>query len=112
MGVLLFIMCAGRSPFDAPEVQQIYKNIIKGFSKVKFPEGFPCDLVDVVKSLCRKVPEERITMQKGGIQNLKDMPFFRSIDWAAMEKREAPPPAVPRPPDFAAIKAKKLSKDL
>ncbi|CAL1167282.1 unnamed protein product [Cladocopium goreaui] len=30
LGIMLFIMIAGYSPFDAPEVTQIYKNIIKG----------------------------------------------------------------------------------
>lgn len=111
-GVLLFIMGSGRSPFDAPEVQQIYKNIIKGFSKVKFPSEFPTEVVDVIKSLCRKVPEERITMQKGGVTNLKEMDFFRSIDWDAVEKRTAVAPYIPSKPNFEAIKRKKLSKPL
>merc|ERR1712056_20701 len=31
-GILLFIMASGQSPFDAPDVTQIYKNIMKGFS--------------------------------------------------------------------------------
>merc|ERR1719356_1856551 len=52
-GVLLFIMMTGRSPFDAPETQQIYKNIIKGIAKVCFPENFASDLTDTIKSLCR-----------------------------------------------------------
>merc|ERR1719235_3167971 len=63
-GILLFIMGSGTSPFDAPDVTQIYKNIIKGFSKVAFPYYFPSDLTDTIKSLCRKNPEERVTMQK------------------------------------------------
>jgi len=112
-GVLLFIMCSGRSPFDAPEVQQIYKNIIKGFSKVKFPDNLPSDLVDTIKSLCRKVPEERIPMQKGGVANLKEMPFFKkSIDWEKLQAREAEPPLKPGGINYEAIKKKKLSKEL
>jgi len=111
-GVLLFIMCSGRSPFDAPEVQQIYKHIIKGFSKVKFPSSFPSDLTDVVKSLCRKAPEERVTMQKGGIANLKEMPFFSDIDWDSLLLRSAKAPFTPDGPDLEAIKKRKLSKEL
>merc|ERR1719188_2478223 len=56
-GVLLFIMIAGRSPFDAPEVPQIYKNIIKGMNKVEFPRNCCPDLKDVILGLCRKKPE-------------------------------------------------------
>merc|ERR1712203_718320 len=94
-GVLLFIMCSGRSPFDAPDVTQIYKNIVKGFSKVTFPETFPSDLTDVIKSLCRKKPEERVTMQKGGMDNLMAMPFFIEIDWCRLGLRTLDPPFVP-----------------
>eukprot|EP00928_Gymnodinium_smaydae_P021063 TRINITY_DN18180_c0_g2_i1.p1 TRINITY_DN18180_c0_g2~~TRINITY_DN18180_c0_g2_i1.p1 ORF type:complete len:1068 (-),score=240.00 TRINITY_DN18180_c0_g2_i1:42-3245(-) len=95
-GVLLFIMATGRSPFDAPEVSQIYKNIIRGFSKVTFPDSITPDLCDVIKSLCRKAPEERITMQKGGVERLKQMPFYEDVDWEAMASRTVEPPLKPK----------------
>merc|ERR1711939_807027 len=93
-GVLLFIMMSGQSPFDAPEVTQIYKNIMKGFSRVKFPSEFTSDLIEVVKCLCRKKPEERITMQKGGVDNLVQLPFFLSVDWGLLAKRELSSPLI------------------
>jgi serine/threonine protein kinase len=108
-GVLLFIMCSGRSPFDAPEVPLIYKNIIKGFSKVKFPDSFPSDLTDTIKSLCRKKPEERITMQKGGIDNLKEMPFFTGFNWDDLVAFKLAAPVRPPAPDISAIQKKELS---
>eukprot|EP00929_Paragymnodinium_shiwhaense_P081292 TRINITY_DN42517_c0_g1_i1.p1 TRINITY_DN42517_c0_g1~~TRINITY_DN42517_c0_g1_i1.p1 ORF type:complete len:1003 (+),score=175.34 TRINITY_DN42517_c0_g1_i1:141-3149(+) len=108
-GVVLFIMASGISPFDAPNVTQIYKNIVKGFSKVSFPSTMPSDCTDVIKSLCRKKPEERITMQKGGVENLKSMPFFTRLDWEALEEQKLPPPFQPSGPNFEAIKAKQLS---
>jgi len=109
-GVLLFIMVAGRSPFDAPEVSQIYKNIVKGFSKVKFPKSFPSDLTDTIKSLCRKQPEERVTMQKGGVENLKEMPFFLPIRWSELVFRTSPAPYVPPALDLDAIRDRTLSR--
>merc|ERR1719327_1580381 len=48
LGILVFIMMAGRSPFDADDVMQIYKNITKGFKKETFPEDFNFDLTDFV----------------------------------------------------------------
>eukprot|EP00931_Biecheleriopsis_adriatica_P070739 TRINITY_DN4452_c0_g2_i1.p1 TRINITY_DN4452_c0_g2~~TRINITY_DN4452_c0_g2_i1.p1 ORF type:complete len:1125 (-),score=272.13 TRINITY_DN4452_c0_g2_i1:99-3242(-) len=111
-GVLLFVMVAGVSPFDAPEVSQIYKNIIKGFSKVKFPEFFPSDLIDVIKSLCRKSPEERITMQRGGVENLKEMPFFSNMDWEKLESRSMAAPYMPPPANMEKIKAKEFSRPM
>mmetsp|Transcript_9255 Transcript_9255/g.16329 ORF Transcript_9255/g.16329 Transcript_9255/m.16329 type:complete len:625 (-) Transcript_9255:88-1962(-) len=111
-GVLLFMMCAGRSPFDAPEVTQIYKNIMKGFSKVKFPETFPSDLVDVIKSLCRKVPEERITMQKGGVENLQEMPFFTALDWSDLLEMKLPAPFVPERRSDEQIAKTKMEREI
>jgi CRP-like cAMP-binding protein len=111
-GVLLFIMCAGQSPFDAPEVTQIYKNIIKGFSKVKFPKEFTSDLIEVVKALCRKKPEDRVTMQKGGVDNLMAMTFFSDFDWSGLSARTLDAPLVPEPPDFSKLAAKKLTRDI
>jgi cGMP-dependent protein kinase len=110
LGVMTFIMCAGRSPFDAPEVSQIYKNIIKGFSKVKFPKTFPSDLIDCIKSLCRKKPEERVTMQKGGVDNFKEMPFFSSICWEKVAHQKQDPPFIPAEIDFQKIRDKKAER--
>lgn len=111
-GVLMFVMCAGRSPFDAPEVTQIYKNIIKGFSKVKFPESCPSDLIDIIKSLCRKQPEDRVTMQKGGVDNLKQMPFFIGLDWDEVAARAAKPPFLPEIPPEEFFAQKTLSREV
>eukprot|EP00929_Paragymnodinium_shiwhaense_P112660 TRINITY_DN80926_c0_g1_i1.p1 TRINITY_DN80926_c0_g1~~TRINITY_DN80926_c0_g1_i1.p1 ORF type:complete len:1008 (-),score=273.85 TRINITY_DN80926_c0_g1_i1:229-3252(-) len=110
LGVLIFIMVSGRAPFDAPEVTLIYKNIIKGWSKVKFPEKFPSDLVDVIKLLGRKRPEERVTMQKGGVDNLKEMAFFMGFDWDGLAAMQLEAPCLPKPVDLDSIKRKQLSR--
>jgi cGMP-dependent protein kinase len=110
LGVLLFIMLAGRSPFDAPEVSLIYKNIIKGFSKVKFPPSFPSDVVDTIKSLCRKLPEERVTMQKGGVDNLKEMPFFSSLSWEQLASMQLEPPFKPELASLDEIRKRKADR--
>jgi serine/threonine protein kinase len=115
LGVLLFMMGSGTSPFDSSDVTQIYKNIIKGFSKVTFPTHFTSDLTDTIKSLCRKKPEERIPMQKGGVDNLKGMPFFTGLDWSKLAKHECEPPLTPEPLSkevFEKFAAKKLSVDV
>lgn len=111
-GVLLFIMIAGRSPFDAPEVPQIYKNIIKGMAKVEFPRNCNPEVKDVIISLCKKKPEDRVTMQKGGVTNLKNMPFFEELNWDDLLHRRAKAPWVPSAPDYEKISKKKLSREV
>lgn len=109
-GVMLFIMIAGRSPFDAPEVSQIYKNIIKGLAKVEFPSTCPQPVELAIKALCKKKPEDRVTMQKGGMTNLKNMKFFEAIDWSALEAMQLEAPFVPGAPDYDKISNRKLSQ--
>lgn len=41
LGVLLFEMCCGWSPFYAEDTQQMYKNIC--FGKIRFPKGVICE---------------------------------------------------------------------
>jgi len=109
-GVLLFIMIAGRSPFDAPDVQQIYKNIIKGMSKVAFPKHCPSDAADIIKALCKKKPEDRITMQKGGMNNLMEMPFFDKFCWDDLASKRMPAPFSPSLLDHDKVAKKKLTQ--
>jgi len=112
LGVMLFIMLAGHSPFDAPEVTQIYKNIIKGFSKVQFPPAFPKEAEECVRSLCRKKPEDRLTMQRGGISNLMPLNFFDGLNWEDVKALTMKPPWIPPEPDYDKIAARKLSRPI
>lgn len=104
-------MVVGRSPFDAEDVTQIYKNIIKGFSKVKFPDRCPSDLIDVVKSLCRKKPEERVPMQKRGVDCLREMSWFSDMAWDRLATRSLDGPFIPEPTNLDKIAKKTLERD-
>lgn len=102
-GVLLFIMMAGRSPFDAPAVHLIYKNIVKGMTKVTFPKGCPLAVEEFIRALCKKKPEERLAMRKGGINNLKTTDFFEDFRWDDLLGERMTPPFVPPALDLDAI---------
>ena len=54
LGVLLFEMCCGWSPFYAEDTQQMYKNICYG--KIRFPKGvINDDGKQFVKGVCPPV---------------------------------------------------------
>lgn len=103
LGVMIFVMMAGRSPFDAENVMQIYRNIVKGFKKEHFPETFAADLVDLIKSLCNKKPECRLPMASGGAANLETHSWFQSLPFATIERRARRAPFVPPLPNYEAM---------
>lgn len=49
MGVLLFELCAGYSPFVARQPMQIYENIVA--ARYKLPDHFSYDIRDLIKNL-------------------------------------------------------------
>lgn len=93
LGVLIFEMCCGWSPFYADSVQQMYKNIAYG--KVKFPKDAlsPAGR-SFVKGLLNRNPNHRLG-SKGDAKELKAHPFFDDIDWELLVQKRIPPPFRP-----------------
>merc|ERR1719335_1342285 len=94
-GICVFIMMSGRSPFDAEDVMQIYKNIVKGFKKETFPDNFSPLLIELIKGLCRKKPEERLPMGPGGLKNLREHPWYQGYSWDSIAKKTWTAPYIP-----------------
>ncbi|GAA6028306.1 hypothetical protein JCM8097_006967 [Rhodosporidiobolus ruineniae] len=93
LGVLLFEMCCGWSPFYAEDTQQMYKLIC--FGKVKFPRGvIGEDGKQFVKGLLNRNPKHRLGAQRDAAE-LKEHPFFKDIDWDLLSQRKVPPPFKP-----------------
>eukprot|EP00931_Biecheleriopsis_adriatica_P092953 TRINITY_DN6670_c0_g1_i1.p1 TRINITY_DN6670_c0_g1~~TRINITY_DN6670_c0_g1_i1.p1 ORF type:complete len:1034 (+),score=231.46 TRINITY_DN6670_c0_g1_i1:94-3195(+) len=95
LGIIIHLMMSGQSPFDADEPAQIYRNIVKGFRKEHFTDGMSTDLIDVVKGLCRKKPEERLPMGPKGLHHLTQAPWFQNFDWAALRRLSLQAPWTP-----------------
>ncbi|KIL68341.1 hypothetical protein M378DRAFT_72522 [Amanita muscaria Koide BX008] len=93
LGVLLFEMCCGWSPFYAEDTQQMYKNIC--FGKIRFPKGVICeDGKQFVKGLLNRNPKHRLGAQRDA-EDLKEHPFFKCIDWKALSLKQLSPPFKP-----------------
>ncbi|PWN54052.1 kinase-like protein [Violaceomyces palustris] len=93
LGVLLFEMCCGWSPFYAEDTQQMYRNIC--FGKIKFPRGaIGDDGKQFVKGLLNRNPRHRLGAQRDAL-DLKEHPFFKDIDFDALAKKQLTPPFKP-----------------
>lgn len=94
LGVLVFEMCCGWSPFYADDTQQMYKNI--AFGKVRFPkDALSNEGRNFVKGLLNRNPKHRLGA-KDDAEELKTHAFFADTDWNAMMHKMVVPPFKPK----------------
>ena len=94
LGVLVFEMCCGWSPFYAEDTQQMYKNI--AFGKVRFPrDTLSLEGRNFVKGLLNRNPKHRLGATSDA-EELKNHAFFNDIDWDALAKKLITPPFKPQ----------------
>ncbi|KAH6648400.1 serine/threonine protein kinase, AGC family [Truncatella angustata] len=94
LGVLVFEMCCGWSPFYAEDTQQMYKNI--AFGKVRFPrDTLSQEGRNFVKGLLNRNPKHRLGAVDDA-EELKRHPFFGDVDWDALSKKLITPPFKPK----------------
>jgi serine/threonine protein kinase len=94
LGVLVFEMCCGWSPFYAEDTQQMYKNI--AFGKVRFPrDALSAEGRNFVKGLLNRNPKHRLGANDDA-RELKAHAFFSDIDWSELLKKNVPPPFKPK----------------
>ncbi|TMW65339.1 hypothetical protein Poli38472_007981 [Pythium oligandrum] len=89
-GVLLYEMLTGSTPFHDANISQMYKKIQT--AEVNYDRRPPIDEVgvDLLKKLLVRDPAERI-----GFSEIMAHPFFESIDWAKLEKKDVEAPFIP-----------------
>lgn len=93
LGVLIFEMCCGWSPFFAEDNQKMYQKI--AFCKVKFPRDvLSLEGRSFVKGLLNRNPKHRLGAIDDG-RELRAHAFFADIDWDALRQKKIPPPFKP-----------------
>ncbi|KAA8591201.1 hypothetical protein FQN60_002144 [Etheostoma spectabile] len=102
LGVLMFEMMAGRSPFDIitdnPDMnteEYLFQVILE--KPIRIPRSLSVKAASVLKGFLNKDPKERLGCQvQTGFTDLKAHTFFRSIDWEQLDKKEMTPPFKPQ----------------
>uniref|UniRef100_A0A674NMX9 protein kinase C n=1 Tax=Takifugu rubripes TaxID=31033 RepID=A0A674NMX9_TAKRU len=99
LGVLMFEMMAGRSPFDIitdnPDMnteEYLFQVILE--KPIRIPRSLSVKAASVLKGFLNKDPKDRLGCQaQMGFTDIKSHTFFRSIDW---DQKEVTPPFKPQ----------------
>ncbi|GIX83896.1 putative protein kinase C delta type homolog [Caerostris extrusa] len=93
LGVLLFEMLAGRSPFVGTDEDELYWSICN--EEPSYPQFLHKDAKHILETLLNKSPVKRLGMPTSPAGEIKDHPFFSTINWDKLERKEIPPPFKP-----------------
>eukprot|EP01137_Pigoraptor_chileana_P000721 Opistho-2@37340 len=94
LGVLLFEMVVGRSPFDARAEDELFEAILS--RDVAPPKHLTPECAAAVKGLLTRDPAVRLGCHvRTGLQDLREHPFFATVDWALLEAKGVQPPFIP-----------------
>ena len=91
-GILIYEMLTGYTPFFSEDHMDKYKLIVS--ATLKFPRrGVSDNAKDLLTKLLRPQPSTRLGA--GGVHEIQEHPFFKDIDWQALEERRVTPPFKP-----------------
>ncbi|XP_060640473.1 ribosomal protein S6 kinase alpha-1 isoform X1 [Anolis sagrei] len=99
-GVLMFEMLTGALPFQGKDRKETMTLILK--AKLGMPQFLSAEAQSLLRSLFKRNPANRLGSGPDGVEEIKRHPFYSTIDWNKLFRREIKPPfkpAVGRPDD-------------
>ncbi|XP_031760650.1 protein kinase C delta type-like [Xenopus tropicalis] len=88
LGITICKMASGTSPFKQGKAE--CGSSIQ-HAEPCIPEWFSTELQDLLQRLLKKDPKERLGLNG----NIREHPFFNTIDWVQLESQNVPPPSQP-----------------
>uniref|UniRef100_A0A671T6F3 Ribosomal protein S6 kinase n=1 Tax=Sinocyclocheilus anshuiensis TaxID=1608454 RepID=A0A671T6F3_9TELE len=99
-GVLMFEMLTGTLPFQGKDRKETMTMILK--AKLGMPPFLSSEAQSLLRSLFKRNPSNRLGAGPDGVEEIKRHPFYATIDWNKLFRREIHPPFKPasgRPDD-------------
>uniref|UniRef100_A0A8C9AYQ6 Ribosomal protein S6 kinase n=1 Tax=Prolemur simus TaxID=1328070 RepID=A0A8C9AYQ6_PROSS len=99
-GVLMFEMLTGSLPFQGKDRKETMALILK--AKLGMPQFLSVEAQGLLRALFKRNPCNRLGAGIDGVEEIKRHPFFVTVDWNKLYRKEIKPPfkpAVGRPED-------------
>ena len=93
IGILLYEMLVGLPPFRSKNKNTLKKRITE--AKLKLPMYLTSEAHSLIKALLQRDPSKRLGYGPSGFEQVKKHPFFKTVNWKKLEKREVPSPFKP-----------------
>ncbi|KAM3620806.1 uncharacterized protein V6R79_002229 [Siganus canaliculatus] len=97
-GVLVYEMLIGQSPFQGDDEDELFESIRS--DTPHYPRWITKESKNLIELLFERDPSRRMEFAR----KIRTHPFFKTINWTALEKREVEPPFKPKvksPGDFS-----------
>ncbi|KAL6044440.1 Serine/threonine-protein kinase Sgk1, partial [Balamuthia mandrillaris] len=91
LGTLMYEMLVGLPPFFSEDVQEMYQKIMT--KELKLEKKIPNNpnAVALIRALLEREPTKRLSSAEA----IKAHPYFASVDWEKMARKEVRPPFIP-----------------
>jgi len=93
LGVLIYEMLAGVAPFYDDNQFKLYEKIVS--CNPIYPSHFSEEVIDLLRNLLTADLSSRYGNLKRGVADIIEHPWFASIDFEKIAKRETIPPYIP-----------------
>lgn len=87
VGVLIFELVTGLSPFWADEPVGMYKRILAGSFSWPTEKVLSAELMDLITQLLNVNPSKRLGADRQGAKAVRDHAFFRKMNWEKLLRR-------------------------
>jgi len=95
LGVLVYELVEGRPPFAGETSLQTYQLILRGMDCAEFPDYVSPAAQDIIRSLCRRNPQERLGSGFGGFNLIRKHKWFKDFKWKELQSQILPAPIIP-----------------
>ncbi|XP_011191137.2 cGMP-dependent protein kinase 1 [Zeugodacus cucurbitae] len=92
LGILIFELLVGKTPFRGQNQIKIYQQILGGIDVIQMPSKIPRSAQGLIKHLCKQLPAERLGYQRRGILDIKRHSWFDNLDWNKLKYKQLPSP--------------------